>query len=157
MRRSLALVCVLVSCGKGDAPPPIDKPVDIPASLSIGVTMDHAAKPAITADALRAAKPDFEDAERKAWRISNLVNDHGSDMIVEAATPAGLTLKFPRPIPTLEPVLYLTRRGEIVVAAIDPNQPFPGYHGHGGRLHRAGDSIPRLSPVARLDITHASP
>jgi hypothetical protein len=163
----LAAAAAAAACGKAtdesemhgwqEDPPPADKPVEVPAALSIGVTIDHLPKPTITADTLRAAVPDFADAERRAWRISKLIGDSGSDVIVEAVTPTGLTLKFPKPIPTLEPVLYLTRRGEVVVAALDPNNPFPGYHGHGGRLHRAGDSIPRLAPVARLDVTHAAP
>ena len=41
--------------------------------------------------------------------------------------------------------------------ALDPKDPFPKFHGQGGRLHRAGDSMPRVSPVAKLAITHATP
>ena len=43
---------------------------------------------------------------------------------------------------------------EVIVSAIDPKDPFPRYHGQGGRLHRAGDSMPRVVPVAKLAITH---
>jgi len=67
-------------------------------------------------------------------------------------------VKFGRPTAEgLEPVLFLTRRGEVIVSALDPKQPFPRYHGQGGRLHRAGDSLPRVAPVARLAITHTTP
>jgi hypothetical protein len=51
-------------------------------------------------------------------------------------------------------VLFLTRRGEVMVAAVDPKDPFPRYHGQGGRLRRGGDPMPRVAPVARLAVTH---
>ena len=78
--------------------------------------------------------------------------------VVEAAGPTGVAVKFAEPTPEgLEPVLFLTRRGELIVAALDPKDPVPKFHGQGGRLHRAGDSLPRVSPVAKLAITHATP
>ena len=52
-------------------------------------------------------------------------------------------------------MLFLTRRGEVIVSTIDPKDPFPRFHGQGGRLHRAGDSYPQVRPVARLEITTA--
>jgi hypothetical protein len=51
-------------------------------------------------------------------------------------------------------VLFLTRRGEVIASTIDPKAPFPAYHGRGGRLHRAGDQLPHVGPVAKLAITH---
>jgi len=64
-------------------------------------------------------------------------------------------VKFARPmVDGLEPVLFLTRRGEVNVEAVDPKDPFPHYHGKGGRLHRVGDSLPHVEKVVRLEITH---
>jgi len=54
-------------------------------------------------------------------------------------------------------VLFLTRRGEVIVSMIDPKDPFPRYHGQGGRLQRAGDSWPRVVRVQRLEITRPTP
>ena len=138
-----------------DKPPPKDMPP--PADLAIQVTVDGTAKATITAQLLTTTKPDFADAERTAWLISTLVPDAKADgTIVEAVSPAGMSLKQQRPLPTgLEPVLYLTRRGEVIVSTIDPKDPFPRFHGQGGRLHRAGDSYPHVGPVARLEITRA--
>jgi hypothetical protein len=45
----------------------------------------------------------------------------------------------------------------VIVAALDPKDPFPRWHGEGGRLHRAGDSLPRVAPVAKLDIRRSTP
>lgn len=131
---------------KGEMPPP--------ANLDIKIKIDGAETGAITARTLEAAKPDFADAERTAWLISTLIPEaapHGTT--VEAVSPVGVSVKFERPSALgLEPVLFLTRRGEVIVSMIDPKQPFPRYHGQGGRLHRAGDSFPRVAPVARLEI-----
>ncbi len=134
-------------------PPPHD--VEVPAGLSIAVDIDGAAKPAITADVLRGVKPDFVDAEHRMWLIPTLVADASpAGTIIEASSPSGVSLKLAHPTADgLEPVLFLTRRGEVIVSTIDPKDPFPKYHGQGGRLHRAGDSMPRVVPVTKLAIT----
>lgn len=140
-----------------EPPPKQDMPP--PSNLEIKLKVDGAEKSSITAATLKAAKPDFEDAERTAWLISTLVPDAAPQgTTVEAVSPAGVSVKFERPSAVgLEPVLFLTRRGEVIVSAIDPKDPFPRYHGQGGRLHRAGDSWPRVAPVERLEITRATP
>ena len=161
-----ALLCVACSRASDEgeakqwpkAPPPT-KNLPPPADLSIQIKVDGSDKGTITAATLTGAKPDFEDAERAAWLIPTLVPDAGpTGTIVEAVSPAGVSVKFERPSSTgLEPVLFLTRRGEVIVSMIDPKDPFPRYHGQGGRLHRAGDSWPRVVPVQRLEITRPTP
>jgi hypothetical protein len=138
-----------------EAPPP--KEVTVPAGLSIAVSVDGADKAAITSDVLAKLKPDFIDDEHRAWRIPTLVPDAApTGSLVEATSPSGVAVKFTRPTPEgLEPVLFLTRRGEVIVAALDPKDPFPRYHGQGSRLRRPGDSMPRVNPVAKLAITRA--
>jgi len=138
-------------------PPPKDMPP--PADLKITIKVNGADKGAITAQTLKTAKPDFEDAERTMWLIQTLIPDAApSGSTVEAVSTAGVSVKFERPSAAgLEPVLFLTRRGEVIVSAIDPKEPFPRYHGQGGRLHRAGDSLPRVGPVARLEIQRPAP
>lgn len=157
-----ATVAVCGACSKAsdeapkkqwpDKPPPKDMPP--PADLSIEVTVDGAAHAPITAATLTATKPDFEDAERTAWLIGTLVPEAASATVVKATSPTGTSIEMLRPSPAgLEPVMFLTRRGDVIVSTIDPKDPFPRYHGQGGRLHRAGDSNPRVNPVARLAIT----
>lgn len=166
MPRHLALVFAMAAaaCGRPSeereaqqwASPPPGKDVPVPAQLRIEVTVDGEARPAITAESLRAARPDYADDERKAWRIPSLVGEAGPPGAVEATSPAGVRVTFEHPTAEgLEPVLFLTRRGEVIVAALDPKDPFPRYHGQGGRLHRAGDQLPRVAPVSRLEITRA--
>jgi hypothetical protein len=162
----IAIAVVAIACSKPSKEaevkqwpePPPGKDVPIPAKLEIQVVVDGAARPSITADTLRAAKPDFSDEERKAWRMPTLVAEAAPPGTVEASSPAGVSVKFAHPTPDgLEPVLFLTRRGEVIVAAVDPKDPFPRYHGEGGRLHRPGDQMPRVGPVSKLEITRSRP
>lgn len=163
MRRTL-LIALLVAAGcsrasnEGEAkqwqeqPPPKD--VSVPAGLSIGVTVNGGEHAPITSVMLENMKPDFVDTERRAWRIQTLVSDATQGATVEASSPTGVAVKFANPTPEgLEPVLFLTRRGEVIVAALDPKDPFPRYHGQGARLHRPGDTMPRVAPVTKLAIT----
>lgn len=136
----------------GDDPPP-------PADLAIQVKVDGADKGVISAATLEATKPDFADEDRRAWLIATLIPDAAAKgTLVEAVSPARVSVKFERPSAVgLEPVLFLTRRGDVIVSVIDPADPFPRYHGQGGRLRRAGDSWPRVAPVARIEITRSTP
>ena len=162
----MAVVVVIAACSKASneaqtrqwPEPPPGKEVSIPARLEIAVTIDGAAKAAITAATLQGVPPDYADDERKAWKIPTLVGEAGPPGVVEATSPAGVSVRFSHPTPDgLEPVLFLTRRGEVIVAAVDPKDPFPRYHGQGGRLHRAGDQMPRIGPVSKLTITRTRP
>lgn len=135
-----------------EQPPPND--VDVPTGLSISVSVLGAEHAPITSDVLTKAKPDFLDEERRAWRIQTLVPEATQGTVVEASSSTGVSVKFAQPTPEgLEPVLFLTRRGEVIVAALDPKEPFPRYHGQGARLHRPGDTMPRVQNVTKLVIS----
>lgn len=160
---ALALAATVAGCSRAsneseakkwqDSPPPKD--VAVPAGLLIGVSVDGADQAPITTKSLSATKPDYVDTEHRAWRISTLVTAASAGATVEASAPNGVSVKFATPTPEgLEPVLFLTRRGEVIVAALDPKDPFPRYHGQGARLKRPGDTMPRVAPVTRLSITH---
>jgi hypothetical protein len=150
------------ACSKGSdeakqmqepAPP---KEVEPPADLAITVLVDGAAATSITAETLRTVKPDFADAERRAWLIPTLIGDAAPiGTLVKATSPSGMSVELTHPTPEgFEPVLFLTRRGEVIASAVDPKNPFPDYHGRGGRLHRAGDAMPHVGPVSSLAISH---
>jgi hypothetical protein len=140
-----------------EAPPP--KEVSVPAGLSISVQVDGADKPAITSDVLEKTKPDFVDPEHRAWRIPTLIREAAANgSVIEATSPSGFAVKFTHPSPEgFEPVLFLTRRGEVILAALDPKDPFPKYHGQGSRLRRPGDTMPRVAPVTRLAVVTTPP
>jgi hypothetical protein len=140
-----------------ESPPPKD--INLPAGLANTVDVDGAAKSPITSDTLAKTKPDFVDTDHRAWRIPTLVVEAAPmGTIIEAGSPTGVSVKFEHPTSEgLEPVLFLTRRGEVIVAAVDPKDPFPRYHGQGSRLRRPGDSMPRVGQVNKLSITHPAP
>lgn len=128
--------------------------VEIPADLAIEVAIDGTPAAKITGAQLKTTKPDFADADRSAWLIPKLVpNARGS---IEAFGSAGISVTYPLVMPgNMQPVLFLTRRGDVNVEAVDPADPFPRFHGNGGRLHRIGDGLPHVEKVTRLAITHA--
>ncbi|MGE5186593.1 MAG: hypothetical protein ACM31C_31270 [Acidobacteriota bacterium] len=162
LARSIVLALAVVACSKTSdvgenkqlqsQPPPRD--MTIPAGVSIAVDVDGAPRAAITSDTLKATKPDFVDAEHQAWLVATLVPDAAAaGATVDAIAPSGVGVKLARPtVDGLEPVLFLTRRGELTARALDPKNPFPKWEGQGGRVHRPGDSMPHVA-VARLSIT----
>ncbi len=134
-------------------PPPAE--VAIPTDLRIAISVDGAARPALDAAALAARPPDFVDADRRAWRLTGLVPElDQAGASIEARGNGGVSVRLDRPaLPGgLEPVLFLTRRGDLVATMLDPAQPFPEYHGQGGRLRRPGDTMPHVSPVLELAV-----
>ena len=167
MARWLLIVLAVAACSRAseesgakkwqESPPP--KEVVVPAGLSIAVQVDGADKPPITSAVLTSTKPDFVDADHRAWKVPTLVAEAAPvGTFVEASSPSGVAVKFTNPTPDgLEPVLFLTRRGEVIVAALDPKDPFPKYHGQGARLKRPGDNMPRVAPVTKLAIETAKP
>lgn len=163
MRIWIALgLCGVLACSRAEnesagrrtpvAPPPVE--VDVPADTRIEVTVDGAPRPAIDARALSARAPDYRDEERRAWKLTGLVPE--LDRVgasIEARGTSGVSVRLERQAnAALEPVLFLTRRGELVATMVDPAQPFPEYHGQGGRLRRPGDTMPHVSPVLALVV-----
>lgn len=163
MARWLLIAVALVACSRAsdeggakkwqEAPPP--KEVAVPAGLAIAVQVDGTDKPPITSKVLEGTKPDYVDDDHRAWKIETLVGEAApAGTVVEAGSTSGVAVKFAHPTAEgLEPVLFLTRRGEVIVAAVDPKDPFPKYHGQGSRLRRPGDTMPRVAPVTKLAVT----
>lgn len=134
------------------SPPPPS--VDLPADLRIPVEVDGRELRAITSADLAAAAPDFADTDRRAWRLAALLGDAApAGTRIEAIGEGGVGISMTVPAADTEPqpVLFFTRRGDLVAAAVLADDPFPDYHGQGGRLRRPGDPLPRLTaPVVRL-------
>jgi hypothetical protein len=164
--RWLLLLVLIASCSKASeeseakrtpVPPPPPR-VEIPANLEIAVTIDGTPADPITRARLESLTPDFHDTERLAWRLTTLVPalDHPG-AVVEAQGAEGVSIRMERPDDAAmpQPVLFFTRRGDVVISVLDPSNPFPNYHGQGGQLRRQGDPLPRLSPVKSLAIETA--
>ena len=74
--------------------------------------------------------------------------------VLEAVGRDGVSITMQRPatLDDPQPVLFFTRRGEVVATQVRPEDPFPQFHGQGGRLRRPGDLTPRISPVVKLRV-----
>src|SRR4051812_19730740 len=125
--RRLVILVLAAACSRASddakklqASPPF-KDMAPPSDLSIAVEVDGKPQAPITATAL-GRTPDFRDAERKAWLISTLVAAAGAPgTTIEVSSPTGVPSKLVPPSPEgLEPVLFLTRRGEVIASTIDP-------------------------------------
>ncbi|HEX8794145.1 MAG TPA: hypothetical protein VF765_24550 [Polyangiaceae bacterium] len=137
-------------------PPPVASGVAIPTAVHLDVEIDGAPGTAIDATRLGASKPDFVDDDHRAWRIAALVGPAASrpGAVVAAVSDKGLSLDMPAPNGPKDPVpaLSLNRRGEVVVGLVAPDDPFPDYHGRGGRLSRPGDPLPHLAAPTKLRV-----
>src|SRR5437016_575865 len=136
MMRASAWLLVLAACSRPTdesqakrapiPPPPIE--VRVPPDLAISVRVDGADAPAITAAALGGVAPDFADREHHAWRLTRLVPAFDREgAVLQARGAQGVALALERPVSAQapQPVLFLTRRGDVAVTVIDPANPFP--------------------------------
>jgi hypothetical protein len=134
-------------------PPP---PPSAEAATNIGVDIDGAASAAIDNARLSQLKPDFQNEERRAWKLSTLlggaVEREGAAVAVKGEKGLELVVRQPKKKGDPIPVLALSRRGETLVAMVDEGDPFPAYHGHGGRLNRQGDPLPRIGGVTHMRV-----
>jgi hypothetical protein len=166
MARLFAIVLVLAACSRSSDETGSKKfqeqapaaQLTVPTNIAIAVEVDGAAGSAITTDTLTTTKPDFADSEHRAWLVASLVPQASqAGSVIEATSPGGVSIKVAHPTPEgYEPVLFLTRRGELTARAIDPKDPFPKWEGQGGRMHRPGDTMPHV-PVSKLAITRPKP
>jgi hypothetical protein len=140
-------------------PPPED--ASAPSALRIEVEIDGQPSPPIDAARLDATPPDFAEHDRRAWRIETLLGEvaRREGAVITVTGEKGLRIQLDRSGVEGAPiaVLAMSRRGEVLAAMVDPDQPFPAYHGHGGRLGRRGDPLPRIGGVTRIAVRSAAP
>ena len=156
-----------LACAKGEpnegkrmprlAPAPAEK---IPEGVSIAVEIDGREAAPITTATLTSLTPDFADSQRRAWRFTTLVGEAaGRTGTIVAVTPAKaseIELRLPTNGSAQVPVLMISRRGDVIAELLDPSQPFPEFHGQGGRLGRPPEPSPRVTGVQRVRIFRPS-
>jgi hypothetical protein len=138
--------------------PPPSASAEPSTDVRIDVTVDGKPEPLLDGAKLASTPPDFKDGEHRAWRIATLLPAADRDGAVVAATgDKDVTVLLPRPRAKTDavPVLEVNRRGDVFAGLVSPEQPFPSFHGQGGRLARPGDPLPRVTGVKRLGITIA--
>ncbi len=133
--------------------------------LRIAIEIGGVAAPPITEATLAKIPPDFVEGEHRAWRISTLLGDAlgepmtRAELAVTVTGAHGVTIHMAaspaldRPAPTL----FVTRRGDVIAALVNPRDPFPDFHGKGRRLGRPGDPMPRVAEVSKIQISKPTP
>ena len=140
---------------------PIPEPAPgatLPSDLAIPVELANKVVFTIKAEMLNDRKPDFKDDERQAWRLDKILDEKvfppGSVLEASGSDGVGISMHRPKSDDEPLPVIVLTRRAEVVAAIVKASDPFPDYHGQGGRLHRPGDPLPRLlTSLVRLRVS----
>lgn len=150
MKRRIALAAALLLAGgckvkEGRAPG------NIPAGIDVAVTVDGQAAARADSAWLSARKPDFEDGEWRAWRLSALAGEaaEAAGTVVEVGDVDGQRSRL-QAGPQAVPVLTFNRQGELVVMVLDPANPFPSFHGRGGNRGRGGeeDRVRNVTEIA---------
>jgi hypothetical protein len=140
--------------------PPPGPSAEATVALKIDVEIDGAPMPSLDAAKLNATAPDFKDDEHRAWRLGTLLGGAasraGATITVTGSKDVAITMKVPNAEGDPMPVLSLNRRGEAMVGLVPADQPFPAYHGQGGRLSRPGDPLPRIVGVTRIKVESRS-
>jgi hypothetical protein len=132
-----ALTAVLLWSGCSQPPEP--QRGGVPPDLSINVEIDGRPLAPIDARSLAAA-PDIEDQHRLAWRLERLIPQlaDAKQLVVEKSDGQRVVLPLgDGGQPVSEIALLLNLKGEVVLASLDPSNPFPAFHGRGGNRGRA--------------------
>jgi hypothetical protein len=132
----------------------------VPAGISVAVSIDGSAAPAIDSAALQAAKPDFEAEEHRSWRLASLLGDRyrPKTMGVELEDQNGRRTMLRRAGAAQSKVVVLAvnRSGSVTVALVAADAPFPPYHGRGGNRGKAGNKG-RVKDVKRIWLRTEKP
>jgi len=160
----LALLLFVLACTQSDKPAQRTPTAD----LQIRVELDGQALPTIDAGRL-SATPDLEDEHRRAWKLVRIVPElaDARQLVVEHSDRQRVVLPLDGDARAAANIaLVLNRKGEVVLAALNPADPFPAFHGRGGNRGRAPGEERirdlewlrlRSRPSARSDQSPQSP
>lgn len=124
--------------------------------VTIAVEVDGAAAPPLDAGRLDAVAPDYVEDDKRGWNLASLLGEtarrDGVVFAVAGADGPEVLLRSARSADEPQPALLASRRGEVVATMVSPQDPFPGYHGRGGRLGRSGTVVPRVVGVRKIRV-----
>ncbi len=158
--RQVVVVGVLaLGCGKGEAPTEV-KAAPISKTTRIEVEIDGQELAPIDAARLEGTAPDFAEGPHKAWRLASLLGEPYTrpDAVLEIVGVDGVKTVIERPAAKVdgkEPVLTSNLRGEVLLALVRQDDPFPSFHGRGGNRGRKPEEETRVKDVRRIRIYRA--
>jgi len=136
-------------------PPPVASTA-IDNKAHIEVEIDGKREAPLDAKGLDAKKADFAQGDLRAYKMGTLLGPMAEreGAMFSVTGEKGVVVSLPRPRTEKDPlpVIVVSRRGEVVAAMVTADDPFPAYHGQGGRLHRRGDPMPRIAQVTRIQV-----
>jgi hypothetical protein len=141
-------------------PPP---PSDGTPAANFSVTVEIDGMPAAALDRARldATAPDFSDGDRRAWKVETLLGSaasrEGATFTITGDKDVAVVLHRPRGATDAIPVLAVNRRGQLMAAMVELDDPFPPYHGQGRRLERRGDPLPRIEGIKSIVVSIQRP
>lgn len=142
-----------------NVPPPPDLP-PVPPTLAVRMVIDGVEVTPLSGGQLEGTSADYvsERPARKGWNLGSVVAlpDGPFELIIDGKDGISLQFEFTGPEVTVGgevvPTLLWRRRGDLVAATLNPDNPFEGYHLQGQRTRRIGDPLPRLIGVSRIRI-----
>lgn len=150
---SLALLASLGAC-RG-TPEAAQRTVDVPEGVKVDVEIDGRESVPITSEGLRAVTPSYHDTDLRAWRLVAILPADAvkAGMQLDVEEQNGRRTIFARfGEKDGEPVLMVNRKGQVLIALIEPDNPFPAFHGRGGNRGQ-GARADRIRGVTKLRLT----
>jgi hypothetical protein len=150
-----ALLVGAAACGHAPSPPDMTVRADLRVPVEVNGTERAPIDPAM----LRRVKPDYVQGERRAWRFATLLGPEfeRQDAGLEIENARGLKTSIAPPTRQIDgriAVLALNRKGDLVVAMVPPDDPFPKFHGRGGNRGRSGDPARVTRDIKRIRLTY---
>lgn len=159
----VAILSIAAACQNGsdlaDAkrtpkPPPPESARAL--DVTIAVEVDGSPAPPLDTSRLDAVAPDYVEDDKRGWNLVSLLGDvarrDGVVFAIAGADGPEVLLRLPKTSEDPQPALLASRRGEVVATMVSPQDPFPGYHGRGGRLGRSGTVVPRVVGVRKIRV-----
>lgn len=135
-RRVLVSLLVLASLAACRSAPDAASGPAVPEGVRVRVEVDGHEDAPITSEGLRAAAPTYHDADHRAWRLTAVLPAGvvKAGMQLEVEERSGRRTLFARLGEETggEPVLMVNRKGQVLIALVEPDNPFPAFHGRGG-------------------------
>lgn len=153
--RAIVPVLLLASLSSCRAPEASSEAA-VPDGVRVTVEINGGEGAPITSETLRATPPSFHDADHRAWLLKTVLPATavrpGTELEVEEEDGTRTIFARIGAPEENEPALMVNRKGQVLIVLIDPDNPFPAFHGRGGNRGQGGRAN-RVRGVVGLRLT----